>query len=209
MDFARHDPRIVVVDLPRNVGQSRAVWLGLRVATGDAVVVMDADLQDPPEAIPRLVKTLNDRARRWEAVFAGHRGKYEPWLRWITGRLFRAFRGWLCGIPRDAGSFGVMSRAAVRAILQLEVPLPHWPVLVGLAGLRSRSIPVRRRRRPHGNSAYSLGKRLALAWTMTQSMLQPRCRGTTPRSVSPPILLMETDGNVHGGPTSQSPLAAA
>ncbi len=161
--LAQDDPRVVIVDLDQNVGQARAVLEGLRHVRARYVVIMDADLQDPPEAIAKLLVALDANGPRCKVVFAGHRGRYEPWLRWVTGRVFRTLRGWLFGIPRDAGSFGIICGDALPALLSLSAPLPHWPLLVGWLKLPSRSVPVRRHQRHQGESAYSHRKRLRVA----------------------------------------------
>ena len=83
--LARTDPTVVVLSLPRNAGQHRAVLRGLALARGD-VVVMDADLQDAPEAIPSLLDKMDEG---FAAVFAGRRGNFTPWPRHLTSRAFK------------------------------------------------------------------------------------------------------------------------
>ena len=85
-ELIQMDPHVGVLVLEENVGQHRAVMRGLSLARGKAMVVMDADLQDPPEAIPRLLSELQ---RGPAAVFAGRRGHYESWSRLLTSRLFK------------------------------------------------------------------------------------------------------------------------
>lgn len=183
--IARRDRRVRVLELSENVGQPRAVAAGLRVVRARYVVVMDADLQDPPEAIPRLLAVLKASRCHLDAVFAGHRGRFEPWARWVTGKLFRAFRGWLCSIPRDAGSFGVLKADVIPTLLSYDALTPHWPVLLGCAGFRSRSVPVERRRRPVGRSAYSFRARLKLAAELVRTALElKRRRRVNTQSVS-------------------------
>ncbi|MCX7689429.1 glycosyltransferase family 2 protein [Thermoflexus sp.] len=174
--LAAQDPRVAVLALPRNVGQARAIWIGLHEVRGHWTVIMDADLQDPPEAIPVLMEAMARGNGRIAVVFAGRRGRYEPWGRWLSGWLFRRLRGWLCGIPGDAGGFGVLDRRAVQAVLSWDVPVPQWPVLVGCAGLPVVSIPVPRAVRPAGSSAYTGGMRWRLAWGTLWMILELRRR---------------------------------
>ncbi|MBX5477534.1 MAG: glycosyltransferase family 2 protein [Pyrinomonas methylaliphatogenes] len=169
--LAEMDQRITAIELSRNVGQGRAIWIGLHAARGRYIVVMDADLQDPPEAIPRLLEALE--RERVSVVFAGRRGRYESLSRLATSKIFKSLLSLLCGTPPDAGSFLIMRREVVAAILDLDTPTIHLPTLIGCLGFSSRSIPIIRRPREVGASAYTFGARkqlalraLALAWQL-------------------------------------------
>jgi hypothetical protein len=158
-DVAKHDDRVTVVPLERNVGQQLAVLAGLAQATGHCVVVIDADLQDPPEAIPGLLIRLEDG---FGAVFAGRRRLHEPFLRKVTSRAFKWVLHLLCGTPPDAGLYVAMNQSMVRRLLSFEVPGPSVVAMIGCAGLPLTSIPVERARRPSGRSAYSSASRLSM-----------------------------------------------
>jgi glycosyltransferase involved in cell wall biosynthesis len=86
-ELADVNPRVTGIALAENVGQNVAVLAGLAHARGSAVAVMDGDLQDPPEAIPALLSTLERNGA--DAVFAARRGRYESLLRLATGRLLK------------------------------------------------------------------------------------------------------------------------
>jgi glycosyltransferase involved in cell wall biosynthesis len=110
------DPRVAVVDLSRNFGKEIAMSAGLDHAGGDAVVVIDADLQDPPEHIPDMV-------REWEAgydvVLMRRRSRaQESWLKKATARGFYRAIGKLgtIEIPENVGDFRLLSRRAVAAL---------------------------------------------------------------------------------------------
>lgn len=168
-EVVRRDPRVTVLALRRNVGQQLAVLAGLAQARGTWVVVMDADLQDPPEAIPRLLTTIQEG---FGAVFAGRRGRHEPVFRWLTSHLFKWILHIVCGTPTDAGLYVAMSHAMVERLLAFDEPGPSVVAMVGCAGLPVTSIPVRRARRSDGRSAYSEWKRLkmsllALTWILS------------------------------------------
>lgn len=160
-ELARGDPRLVVLTLERNVGQQRAVLTGLRHARGRWVVVMDADLQDPPEAIPLL---LARGGAGVAAVFAGRRGRYESPLRLLTSRLFKRALHLLCGVPADAGLYVAMNREMLERVLALDNPRPHLVAMIGCSGLPVASIPVHRAERPIGRSAYTSWDRFQVAW---------------------------------------------
>lgn len=147
--LAAGDPRVEPVLLARNVGQHRAVIEGVRRARGDVVVLLDADLQDPPEAIPLLLAELR---AGWGAVFAGRRGRYESLGRLATSRLFKGLLSFAAGVPADAGMFVAMTRAVADRVAALPEPRPFVVAMIGCTGARTTSIPVRR---AHGGDRIS------------------------------------------------------
>jgi glycosyltransferase involved in cell wall biosynthesis len=159
--LAQRDPRVAVLALKRNVGQHRAVLAGLAHVRGEWTVVMDADLQDPPEAIPYL---LAKGQEGFAAVFAGRRGRYESAFRLFTSRLFKRLLHLLCGVPADACLFVALNRPMVERLLTLGGPHPFIVAMIGCTRLPLTSIPVVRARRPSGSSAYSFWGRLRNSW---------------------------------------------
>lgn len=168
--LAAEDPRISVIVLAQNVGQQRAVLEGLKLALGSKAVVLDADLQDAPEAIPVLLAGLDEGV---EAVFAGRRGAYESRLRLLTSKIFKRLLGYITGVPADAGIFVAVSRRMIDALLEFDEARPFVVALIGRTKMPSISIPVERTKRPGGESAYSSWARIkigcravsrALAW---------------------------------------------
>ena len=164
--LAEQDPQVGVLTLSRNRGQHRAILAGLAHARGEWVVVMDADLQDPPEAIPELLEAAASGAR---AVFAGRRGSYESAGRLATSRMFKRVLHWSCGVPADAGAFVMLHRSLVQRLLALGGPCPFLVAMIGSTGLPAVSVPVARGPRDGGVSAYSGWDRLmsalgALTW---------------------------------------------
>jgi len=170
--LAAADPAVEVLRLRRNLGQQRAVIAGLSRVRGSWTVVLDADLQDPPEAIPALI----ERGRQgFDAVFAGRRGRYQAPHRMLTSYLFRFARGRLCGVPRDAGLFVALSRRLVDDLLAACDPRPRVVAMIGHCGLPCTSIPVERSPRRHGRSAYSAFGRIAsgvaeIAWALRRHL---------------------------------------
>ncbi len=157
MEMACGDPHVRLLTLERNIGQQRAVLAGLTTAAGMRVIIMDADLQDPPEAIPAL---LAKSAEGFEAVFAGRRGNYESTGRLLTSRLYKWMLHRACGVPPDAGIFMVLGRKTAGRLALLNEPHPAMVAMVGCAGTTMTSIPVERSVRPAGRSAYSSRQRL-------------------------------------------------
>ena len=155
------DPRVRGLRHPENRGQNAAVLTGIAAARGDAVVVMDADLQDPPEAVPLLLEEL--RGSGAAAVFGGRRGRYEGPARMLSSRVFKrllnvASRGRL---PADAGLFLAMG-TEMRARLGSAREGTYVLAAMARTGLPMRSVPVRRATAP-GPSGYSGRARLRLA----------------------------------------------
>ncbi len=173
--LARADARAAAVSLARNAGQHRAVLVGLALARGRWTVVLDADLQDPPEAIPEL---LQKGAEGFSAVFAGRRGRYESAGRLFTSRLFKRLLSVLCGAGTrlaDAGLFVALDRALVSRVLAMENGRPFVVAMIACAGLAVASVPIARSPRPRGKSAYGSWGRLksgarAVAWVVRRRL---------------------------------------
>jgi dolichol-phosphate mannosyltransferase len=156
--LAPRDSRVRVVLLSRNFGHEAAIEAGLRAARGDAVIVMDADLQDGPEILPRLIAEWREGA---EVVYAVRKGRKE-------GRLLRtAFSGFyrLAGrvmsidLPRDAGPFSLMDRKVVDVLNTLPEKGRYFPGLRAFAGFNQVPVEAERHERAAGETKYSLVKR--------------------------------------------------
>ena len=160
--LAARDRRVGVIRLFKNVGQQRALMIGLKWAEGDMLTVLDADLQDPPEAIPALLDALR---LGYAAVFAGRRGHYESLGRHLTSRLFKRLLSVSCGVPADAGAYVAMNRLMAERIIALGEPHPHLAAMIGCTGLPVTSIAVTRPKRHGGGSAYGEWTRLRIALT--------------------------------------------
>jgi len=168
--LAAQDQRVVAQVLPRNLGQHGALAAGLAAdPDADVWVCLDADLQDPPEAVPALLARYCAAGPPVAAVFAGRRGSYETALRLASGRLHRAVLARLTGLPPDAGAFLLLGPAARAEVLRLQAP--SLVAAVGAARLPTASVPVQRAERTSGRSAWTGRARLAqsvrtLAWTL-------------------------------------------
>jgi glycosyltransferase involved in cell wall biosynthesis len=120
-ELARGDPRIVLLDLSRNFGKEIAMTAGFDYARGDAVVVIDADLQDPPELIREFVREW--RQTGVDVVYGKRRARNgESALKKVTARYFYVVirRMSRVHIPEDTGDFRLMSRRAVEALRRLR-----------------------------------------------------------------------------------------
>ena len=157
------DPRIVIVVLSRNFGHQLASTAGLDVARGDAIVLIDADLQDPPELIPAMVE-------RWHAgfdvVYAVRRSrKGESPFKLLTARIFyRTTRRMTnVSIPIDTGDFRLMSRRVVDAMASIRERNRFIRGLVSWVGFKQTAIEYDRDARFSGTSKYPFTKMLRFA----------------------------------------------
>ena len=134
----------------------------MRLATGDAVVLLDGDLQDPPELIPELVKPWREG---YEVVYAERADREGRRLkRWATKVFYRLFkRVSYVDVPVDAGDFGLMDRRAVDALNGLPETHRFLRGLRAWVGFRQTGVPFRRPERMFGRSTNSLLKNLGWA----------------------------------------------
>jgi dolichol-phosphate mannosyltransferase len=160
---AAADPRIVVVRLSRNFGHQLAATAGLDIARGDAVVLIDADLQDPPELIPAMVE-------RWRAgydvVYAVRRNRSgeSPFKVWTARLFYRTTRRLTkVAIPVDAGDFRLMSRRVVDALTSIRERHRFIRGLVSWVGYPQTALEYDRDPRYSGSTKYPLSKMLRFA----------------------------------------------
>jgi glycosyltransferase involved in cell wall biosynthesis len=193
--LATVDERVAVLALPENVGQNRAVMAGLAYARGEVAVVMDADLQDPPAALPALLGHL--RQSDAAAVFAGRRGRYERLSRRLSSRLFKGLLHLLTigRLPADAGLFVAMRREMVEQLLSYDVSTPYVVGLMARGGLPLISIPVERA--PAERSGYTAGMRLCLSLLALRTIAGPiRQRQAQPDTVPAELIGSRFSGAV-------------
>jgi glycosyltransferase involved in cell wall biosynthesis len=159
---AAKDHRLVVVSLSRNFGHQAALSAALDHARGDVVVVMDGDLQDPPEVVPEFIEWYQ---RGYDVVYATRIRRKESWrLRlsyYAYYRLLRAVAS--LDLPLDSGDFGLMSRRVVDHIRSTPERHRYLRGLRRWVGFRQIGIPVERASRATGDSKYGLWKLLRLA----------------------------------------------
>ena len=156
------DARLLLVELSRNFGHQTALTAALDRVTGDVVVLMDGDLQDPPEAIPALIESYG---QGFDVVYAQRVNRKEAWwLRacyWVFYRLLATLS--TIKIPVDAGDFSLLSRRAADEVRKLP---EHHRYLRGLrtwVGFRQKAVSIERSVRHAGHTKYSPLKLLKLA----------------------------------------------
>ena len=137
-EYHEQDPRIKVVSLSRNFGHQPAVTAGIHYATGDCVVLIDGDLQDPPEAIPEMVKKWKEG---FQVVLGERTSRAEKGAR-IGFKLFYPILRSLTDLPSapDAGIFGLMDRSVVDEFNKLPERNRFIPGLRSWLGFRQTSV---------------------------------------------------------------------
>jgi glycosyltransferase involved in cell wall biosynthesis len=161
-EAAREDSRIIAISLSRNFGHQAAISAALDHASGDAVVIMDGDLQDIPEVIPQFLEKFGEG---FDVVYAQRMRRKEPLLLRLCYFVFYRLMATLSDIrlPLDSGDFGLMSRRVVDQVRRMP---EHHRYLRGMrswVGFRQVGIPVERAERHSGKSKYSIVRLMKLA----------------------------------------------
>ncbi|MGC1782871.1 MAG: glycosyltransferase family 2 protein [Acidobacteriaceae bacterium] len=162
---AFEDERVKLLRFSRNFGHQVAVTAGLDFAGGDAVVVMDADLQDPPELLPRMIALFHEGYDIVSPQRMTRRGETR-FKRW-TAKLFYRFLSRMADtqLTPDVGDFRLFSRRAVLAIRSLREQHRYMRGMVAWLGLKEAMLPFERQARAAGKTNYPLLKMLRFGWT--------------------------------------------
>ncbi len=160
--FQAQDPRLCLLDLARNFGHQAAVTAGIDHAVGRAVVVIDGDLQDPPEVIPDLVARWQEG---YEVVYAVRTKRKEGLLKRLAyGTFYRLMHAMAdTEIPLDAGDFSLIDRRVATTLRQLPERNRFVRGLRSWVGFKQIGVPFERAARHEGESKYSLRALVGLA----------------------------------------------
>lgn len=173
-DLERNDPNVRLLSFSRNFGHQTAVTAGLDYAQGQAIIIIDADLQDPPELIPQMIQ-------KWKegyAVVYGQRRERrgESWFKKASAALFYRILNALTdvNIPLDTGDFRLIDRRVADILLTLREKNRFIRGLVSWVGFRQTAIEYVRDERLAGETKYSLKKMLRLSMDgITSFSLKP------------------------------------
>ena len=155
--LAEHDRHIKGIQFSRNFGQHCAITAGLDACSGDWVVVMDCDLQDRPEEIPRLYA----RAQEGFDVVRARRGKRkDPFLKRIASECFYKIFNYFSDLDRDyqVSNFSIIARNVVENLLAMREQTRGFPMMVDWLGFPSASIDVSHGERHAGTTTYTFDK---------------------------------------------------
>ncbi|HOJ45537.1 MAG TPA: glycosyltransferase family 2 protein [Bacilli bacterium] len=160
----RHQENLVIVNLSRNFGHEPAVAAGLKVATGEAIIPMDADLQDPPDLISELLKKFEEG---FEVVNAKRASREDDsFMKRTTAKYFYAIIGKISGkvkIPNNVGHFRLISRRVADEVNRLSEKNRVFRIEVPYVGYKTTEVLFKRPKRAGGESHYNYKSMFKLA----------------------------------------------
>jgi polyisoprenyl-phosphate glycosyltransferase len=165
LDLARQDPRVRPVIFARNFGHQIGITAGLDYSRGEAIIIMDSDLQDPPEVILDLIAKWREGFEIVYAVRSEREG--EGWFKLFTASLFYRLIARITDvdIPLDAGDFRLMDRKVVSVLNKMRERHRFLRGMSAWVGFRQTGVPYRRAARYAGETKYPFRKMLRLAIT--------------------------------------------
>jgi dolichol-phosphate mannosyltransferase len=163
IEIQQQDQNVVIVDLSRNHGHQLALTAGLDVAQGERVLLIDADLQDPPELLPKMMEAMDSGADVAYAKRISRAGE-SNFKRMTAGLFYRLLRRLSnTDVPVDTGDFRLMSRRVADVLRQM--PEPHRFIRGMVTWIGFRQVPVNYHRDPRfaGKTKYRIGAMMGLA----------------------------------------------
>jgi len=164
-DICKENQKVIGIQLSRNFGQHNAITAGLTHAGGDWVIVMDCDLQDRPEEIPKLYKKAQEG---FDIVLAKRFKRKDSFFKKLSSKLFYGIFAYLTNTRQDPSiaNFGIYHKKVIEAVLKMGDYIRVFPILIQWVGFKNTSIEVKHSAREDGKSTYSWGKLLNLAFSM-------------------------------------------
>ncbi|AHK41571.1 TPA: glycosyltransferase family 2 protein [Bacillus anthracis] len=162
-EIAANDYRTKIVNFARNFGHQVAVTAGIAAAKGDAIVIIDADLQDPPEVIPELIAKWEEG---YEVVYAKRKQrKGETWFKLLTAKYFYKFLNYMSDIdiPKDTGDFRIIDRKVADVFNQMTERNRFIRGMMSWVGFRQTYVEYERDERFAGETKYPLKKMIKFA----------------------------------------------
>lgn len=162
-EYAETDERVAYINLSRNFGKEIAMIAGLDYVTGDATVIIDADLQDPPELIPEMIKYWEEG---YDDIYAKRNSrKGESWLKKTTSKVYYYIlqKSTHITIQRDTGDFRLLDRRCVEALKQLRESQRYTKGMFSWIGFNKKEITYDRDPRHAGQTEWSYSKLINLA----------------------------------------------
>ena len=162
-EIAKENKKVKIISFSRNFGHQCAVTAGLRYVTGDAIVIIDADLQDPPELIPEMIKLWEEGN---EVIYGKRKSREgESRFKLLTASMFYKTLNALSDveIPKDTGDFRLVDRKVVEVINSLPEHNKFLRGLFSWVGFKQKAYEYERKERYAGKTKYPLKKMLKLA----------------------------------------------
>lgn len=189
-EHAKENPRIKVITLSRRFGGSECILAGMKYSAGDAVLYMDADLQDPPELIPTLIEKWQEGADVVHTVRTKREGETFLKLK-LTDAAYYLIAA-LADIPllSEAGDYKLLSRRAVEELLKLPERTPYLRGLASWIGFRQVSVPYVRLARAGGATKFPLFRNFPRDFVTLQGPIGTLAIGLTSFSLFPLLSLL-------------------
>lgn len=188
-DAALRDPCLVVIDFNRNYGQHAAVFAGFEAARGEIIVTLDADLQNPPEEIGKLVSTME---KGYDVVGSVRQKRKDPLFRKIASKIINKVTSSVTGVKLS--DYGCMLRAyrrnVVKTLCASKEISTFIPVLADMFAGRVTEVPVAHAERTRGESKYSIWKLVKLQFDLITSFSLLPLRATMVIGFTTSILAM-------------------
>ena len=162
-DYADTDPRVSYINLSRNFGKEIGMIAGLDHATGDATVIIDADLQDPPELIPEMIKLWEEG---FDDVYAKRKSREgESWFKKFSSKMYYKTLQRVTRIPiqEDTGDFRLLDRRVVEALKQFRESQRNTKAMFSWVGFHKKEILYNRDPRAAGETKWNYIKLVELA----------------------------------------------
>lgn len=155
--IASQDEHVKILSFSRNFGQQAALTAGLELTTGNMILTMDGDLQDPPQLLPKFIEKAKEG---FDVVYGVSEKRNDPPLRKVLFHIYYFVMDKLCAhkFPRNAGIFALMNRQVVDILLQVSERNRFIPALRSWVGFRQTGIPYHKPPRFAGKETQSLSK---------------------------------------------------
>jgi len=159
------DSKIKGIQLSRNFGQHKAIMAGLNFVKGEWIIVMDCDLQDKPEEIPKLYENTT---KGYDITYARRNIRQDGWFRKAMSKYYYRIFDYLTGLDSDEAiaNFGIYSKKVIKQVIKLKEESSSFPLFVRWVGFSATSIDVEHSERFCGKSSYSIKKLFSLAFDM-------------------------------------------
>lgn len=161
-DLCKNDDHVIGVELSRNFGQQNAILAGLKCSSGEWIVVMDCDLQDRPEEIPRLYKKALEG---YDVVFARRAVRKDSKIKLWWSKLFYKIYNYATDGNFDGANnnFSVVNRKVIDAYCQMEEQYRDYTMYINWLGFHTTAINVEHNARYEGKSSYTFKKKINMA----------------------------------------------
>lgn len=161
-EICKNDKKVVGIELSKNFGQMKAILAGLENATGDYIVVMDCDLQDRPEEIPKLLNKINEG---YDIVFARRENRQDKKSKILISKLFYKIYSICTDVKYDPSlcNFSICKRNVIENYCKLREEHRAYVMYLQWMGFKQATVNVEHDKRKEGKSSYNMKKRLKMA----------------------------------------------